>query len=45
MQNSQQQKITFPQGFQKSKKLGHWTLASGGKKTFKRSEQMKKKNL
>ena len=31
--------ITFPQGFQKSKKFGHWTLGSGGKKTFKRGEQ------
>ena len=28
--------ITFPQGFQKSKKFGHWTSGSGGKKTFKR---------
>ena len=27
--------ITFPQGFQKSKKFGHWTSRSGGKKTFK----------
>ena len=25
--------ITFPQGFQKSKKFGHWTLGSGGKNT------------
>ena len=32
----------FPQGFRKSKKFGHWTAGSGGKKTFKRSEQMKK---
>ena len=24
--------ITFPQGFRKSKKFGHWTLGSGGKK-------------
>ena len=23
---------TFPKGFQKSKKFGHWTLGSGGKK-------------
>ena len=34
--------ITFPQVFRKSKKFGHWTLESGGKKTFKRSERMKK---
>ena len=34
--------ITFPQGFRKSKKFGHWTLGSGGKKTFKWSEQMEK---
>ena len=34
--------ITFPQGFRISKKFGHWTSESGGKKTFKRSEQMKK---
>ena len=34
--------ITFPQGFRKSKKFGHWTLGSVGKKTFKRSEQIKK---
>ena len=34
--------VTFPQGFRKSKKFGHWTSGSGGKKTFKRSEQMKK---
>ena len=34
--------ITFPQGSWKSKKFGHWTLGSGGKKTFKRNEQMKK---
>ena len=33
--------ITYPQGFQKSKKFGHWTLGIGGKKTFKLSEQMK----
>ena len=32
--------ITFPQGFQKSKKFLHWTLGSGGKKTLKRSEHM-----
>ena len=31
--------ITFPQGFQKSKKFGHWTLGSGGKKTVKQSEK------
>ena len=34
--------ITFPQGFQKSKKCGRWALENGGKKTFKRSEQMQK---
>ena len=34
--------ITFPQGFWKSKKFGHWTSGNGGEKTFKRSEQMKK---
>ena len=34
--------ITFPQGFRISIKFGHWTSGSGGKKTFKRSEQMKK---
>ena len=33
--------ITFPQGSRKSKKFGHWTSGSGGKKTFKWSEQMK----
>ena len=33
---------TFPQGFRKSKKLGHWTFRSGGKKRFKVSGQMKK---
>ena len=32
----------FLQGFGKSKKLGHFTSGSGGKKTFKQSEQMKK---
>ena len=31
--------ITFPQGFQKSQKFGHWTSGSGGKKTLKRSEK------
>ena len=31
--------ITFPQGFRISKKLGHWTSGSGGKKTGKQSEQ------
>ena len=35
--------ITFAQGFRISKKLGHCTLGSGGKKTFKRGEQMRKK--
>ena len=29
--------------FRKSKQFGHWTLESWDKKTFKRSEQMKKK--
>ena len=33
--------ITFPQGFRQSKKFGHWTLGSGGKTTFKPSEQKK----
>ena len=28
--------ITFPQGFRISKNIGHLTLGSGGKKTFKR---------
>ena len=40
--------ITFSQGFQKSKRFGHWILESGAKKTFKLSEQIKKirkKNL
>ena len=31
--------ITFPQGFRLSKKFGHWTLGTGGKKNFKRSEK------
>ena len=34
--------LNCPQGFRKSKKFGHWTLGSSGKKTFKGSEQMKK---
>ena len=34
--------ISFPQGFVKFKKFGHWTSGSGGKKTFKWSEQRKK---
>ena len=34
--------ITFAQGFRISKKFGHWTLGSGGKRALKRSEQMKK---
>ena len=34
--------ITFPQGFRISKKFGHWTLGSGGKKTVKRSEKVKR---
>ena len=32
--------ITFPQGFQTSKKFGHWTLGSGGKKTVRQSENV-----
>ena len=35
--------MTFPQEFRKSNKIGHFTLGSGGKKMFKRSEQMKKR--
>ena len=35
--------ISFSQGFRISKKIGHWTLGNGDKKTFKWSEQMKKK--
>ena len=35
--------IIFPQGFRKSKKLGHWTLGNGGPKTFKPSEETKKR--
>ena len=31
--------ITFPQGFLKSKKIGHWTSGSGGKKPIKWSEK------
>ena len=34
--------VTFPQGFRKSEKFGHWTLGNGTIKTFKLSEQMKK---
>ena len=34
--------ISFPKGFGKFKKFGHWTLGNGGKKMFKWSEQMKK---
>ena len=34
--------ITFTQWFKKSKIFGHVTFGSGGKKAFKRSEQMKK---
>ena len=34
--------ITFPKGFQKSKTIGHPTLRSGGKKTFKRYHKSKK---
>ena len=32
--------ITFPQWFRKSKKFGHWTSGSGGKKMFKRNEEI-----
>ena len=32
--------ITFPQGFKKFKKFGHWTSGSGDKKTVKRSEKV-----
>ena len=32
---------TFPQGFQKSKKFGHWTLGSGAKKTVKWSGKLR----
>ena len=35
--------INFPQGFRKSKKFGRWTSGHGGKRAFKRNEQMKKK--
>ena len=31
--------ITFPHEFQKSKKFGHWTSGSGGKKIVKLSEK------
>ena len=31
--------------YRKSKKFWHWTLGSGGKKTFKCSEQMKKSGV
>ena len=34
--------ITFSQGFRKAKQFLHWILRSGGTKTFKCSEQMKK---
>ena len=34
--------ITFPKEFRKSKEYGYWTSRSGGKKTFKWSEQTKK---
>ena len=34
--------IILPQGFPISKMFGHWTSRSGGKKTLKWSEQMKK---
>ena len=31
--------VTFPQGFQIHKNLGHWTSRTGGKKTVKQSEK------
>jgi hypothetical protein len=36
--------LLFPKNSEKKeeKKFEHWTLGSGGKNTFKRSEQMKK---
>ena len=34
--------LPFPKDSEKERKNGHWTLGSGGKKTFKRSEQMTK---
>ena len=37
--------IIFPQGFQKYKKFGHWTLGSGGKKTGKQSEKHRYQNI
>ena len=35
----------FPQGFRKSKFFGHWTSGNGDNKTFKQSEQMRKKSV
>ena len=32
----------FSPRIEKTKKFGHWTSGSGGKKTFQRSKQMKK---
>ena len=37
--------ITLPQGFWKSKKIGHWTLGSGGKNTVKQSEKHQYKKI
>ena len=34
--------LLYLQGFRKSKRFGHWALGSKGKKTLKRSEQIKK---
>ena len=31
--------ITFPQGFRKFNKFGHWTLGSGGRKAVKQSKK------
>ena len=37
--------ISFSQGLRKFKKFGHWTSGNGGTKTFKWSEQRKKKSV
>ena len=37
--------LLFPKGFKNLKKFWHWTLGSGGRKTFKRSDQMQKKSI
>ena len=42
--NAQILSTTFPQGFRISKKFGHWTLGSGGKKTVKGSEKVWRTN-